>query len=117
MRPVRVTLTAAGVSAPIILDHYRAPFSVGVNVLLSGPSIPSCTYSVQYTYDDVFSSTYNPTASSAQWIAMSAFPAGTTVAKDSSLSTPVTAVRLNASAITAGDSLTMTVIQAGMPGG
>jgi hypothetical protein len=111
MRPVRVTLTAAGKSNPIILDTYRNPFSVGVNVAKTGDIL----YSVEYTYDDVFVNTYNPEAASSQWIAMSAFPVGTAVSKDSSLSTPVTAVRLNAASLTG--SVTITVIQAGMPGG
>jgi hypothetical protein len=108
MRPVRVTLTAAGVSAPIILDTYRNPFSVGVGVTKSGDIL----YSVEYTYDDVFSGTFNP--STASWFAMSAFPVGTATSKDSALSSPVTAVRINVASITG--SVVMTVIQAGMPG-
>ena len=109
MRPVRVTLTAAGVSAPIILDHYRAPFSVGIGVTKTGDVL----YSVQYTYDDVFSGTFDP--STAQWFTMSAFPTSTAASADGTISSPVMAVRLNAAAITAG-SLVMTVLQAGMPG-
>jgi hypothetical protein len=109
MRPIRLTLSAAGVSTPVILDHYRDPFNVGVGVTVSGTG-PS--YSVEYTYDDVFSSTFNP--STAQWFAMSAFPAATATSKDSALTTPVMAVRLNVAAITG--SITMNVIQAGMPG-
>jgi hypothetical protein len=109
MRPVRVTLTAAGVSAPIILDTYRAPFSVGIGVTKTG----TVDYSVEYTYDDVFSSTFNP--ATAGWFVMSAFPLTTATSKDGTISSPVTAVRLNAVTITSG-SLVMTVIQAGMPG-
>ena len=110
MRPVRVTLTAAGVSAPIILDHYRAPFSVGIGVTKTG----TVDYSVQYTYDDVFSSSFDP--STAGWFTMSNFPLATATSKDGTISSPVMAVRLNAVTITSG-SLVMTVIQAGMPGG
>lgn len=109
MRPVRVTLTAAGVSTPIILDHYRAPFSVGIGITKTGDVL----YSVEVTYDDVFSSTFNP--ATASWFVLSGFPVGTATSKDGTISSPVTAVRLNAAAITAG-SLAMTVIQAGMPG-
>jgi hypothetical protein len=109
MRPVRVTLTAAGVSAPIILDTYRAPFSVGIGVTKTG----TVSYSVQYTYDDVFSSSFDPTT--AGWFTMSGFPGGTAASADGTISSPVTAVRLNAATITSG-SLVMTVIQAGMPG-
>jgi len=110
MRPVRITLTAAGVSAPVILDTYRNPFSVAIGVTKTG----TVDYSVQYTYDDVFSSSFVP--STASWFTMSAFPLTTATSKDGSLSSPVTAVRLNAVTITSG-SLVMTVIQAGMPGG
>ena len=109
MRPVRVRLTAAGVSAPVILDHYRAPFSVGNGVIKTG----TVDYSVEYTYDDVYSSTFNP--STAGWFVMSAFPLASATSKDGAISSPVTAVRLNAVTITSG-SLDMTVIQAGMPG-
>lgn len=108
MRPIRLSLTAAGVSAPVITDHYRGPFNVGVGVTLSG----SATYSVEYTYDDVFSSAFNP--ATAQWFAMSAFPAGTATSKDGAITTPVMAIRLNAATLTG--TLTMTVLQAGMPG-
>ena len=108
MRPVRVTLTAPGVSAPIILDHYRSPFSVGVGVTLSG----TASYSVEYTYDDVFSGTFNP--GTAQWFVTSGIPASTATSKDGVISSPVMAVRLNA--VSLSGTLTMTVLQAGMPG-
>lgn len=115
MRPVRVTLTAAGVSTPIILDTYRNPFSVGIGVTKTG----TVDYSVEFTYDDVFSSTFNP--ATASWFVVSglgtASPPGTGVAVSANgvISSPVTAVRLNSATITSG-SLVMTVIQAGMPG-
>jgi hypothetical protein len=113
MRPVRVTLTAAGVSAPIILDHYRAPFSVGVGVTKTGAN--AVAYSVELTYDDVFSSTFDP--ATAGWFVLSGFSVGTAASANGTISSPVTAVRLNAATITSPSSLTMTVIQAGMPGG
>jgi uncharacterized PurR-regulated membrane protein YhhQ (DUF165 family) len=108
MRPVRVTLTAAGVSAPIILDTYRNPFSVGVGVTKSGDIL----YSVELTYDDVFSGTFNP--ATASWFILSGFPVGTAASANGTISSPVTAVRINVASITG--SVVMTVIQAGMPG-
>lgn len=114
MRPVRVTLTAAGASAPIILDTYRAPFSVGIGVTKTG----TVDYAVEFTYDDVFSGTFNP--ATASWFVVNGLgtgPAtGVAVSANGVISSPVTAVRLNATTITSG-SLVMTVIQAGMPGG
>lgn len=108
MRPIRISLTAAGVSTPVILDHYRCPFSVGIGVTLSG----TASYSVEYTYDDVFSSAFNP--ATAQWFVTSGIPASTATSKDGVISSPVMAVRLNAASLSG--TLTMTVIQAGMPG-
>jgi hypothetical protein len=117
MRPVRVSVSgAAGKTAPVILDHYRDPFNVGVNVALSGSSSPTCTYTVEYTYDDVFANTYNPDAASAQWITVTAFSPSKSASADGTITSPVMAVRLNASALSATGTLTMTVIQAGMPG-
>jgi hypothetical protein len=101
-------LTALGVSAPVILDIYLGPFSVGIGVTVTG----TASYSVEYTYDDVFSSTFSP--STASWFAVSGLAAGTTVSKDGTLSSPVTAVRLNVASVSG--SVVMNVIQAGMPG-
>lgn len=113
MRPVRVTLTAAGASAPIILDHYRAPFSVGIGVTKTG----TVDYAVEFTYDDVFSNTFNP--ATASWFVVNGLGTGpgtgVAVSANGVISSPVMAVRLNATTITSG-SLVMTVIQAGMPG-
>ena len=110
MRPVRVTLTALGKSNPIILDTYRNPFIVGINVAKTGDVI----YTVEYTYDDVFASSYDPDALSSQWITMSAFSPTKNVSAEGTQTSPVVAVRLNVTSITG--SATMTVIQAGMPG-
>lgn len=111
MRPVRVTVGALGVSNPIPLDHYRDPFSVGVGCVLSAGA--SLTYTVEHTFDDVFSSTFNP--ATAAWFANASLSSKTT-SSDGNYSYPVTAVRINVTAYTSGD-VTMTVIQAGMPGG
>lgn len=108
MRPVRVTLVALGASAPIPLDHYRSPFSVSVNVLVSG----TLTYSVEHTYDDVFSPGFN--IASAQWLSPTAL-ASKGVSAEGSYTAPVVAIRLNVTAFTSG-SASMTVIQAGNPG-
>jgi hypothetical protein len=103
-------LTAAGESIPIILDTYRSPFNVGIGVTVGG----TASYQVDVTYDDVFSSTFNP--ATAQWFAVSGMPAGTAASANAQITTPVTAVRLKAASVATAP-LTMTVIQAGMPGG
>jgi hypothetical protein len=110
MRPIRVTLSSATSSNPIILDHYRAPFSVGIGVTFSAGAV--LTYTVEYTYDDVFSDTFNP--STATWFPVTAL-AAKNAALDASISSPFTALRFRVSAYTGG-SATINVIQAGMPG-
>jgi len=110
MRPIRVTVGAQAVSAPIPLDHYRDPFNVGVGVKLSAGA--TLTYSVEHTFDDVFSESFNP--STATWYTNSGLGAKT-ASLDGNYAFPVTAVRLNVTAYTSG-SATMTIIQSGMPG-
>lgn len=111
MRPVRVTVGALGASSPIPLDHYRDPFSVGIGCVISAGA--TLTYTVEHTFDDVFSSTFNP--ATATWFPNASLATKST-SSDGNYSTPVTAVRINVTAYTSG-SVTMTVIQAGMPGG
>ena len=106
-RPVRVSLGAVGVSAPIPLNNYSTPFNVGIGCDLSAGG--SATYTVQYTYDDVFASNFVP--ASAAWFDLTGITAQT-ADKDGSIISPVTAVRLNVTVWGAG-TVTMTVIQAG----
>ena len=106
-RPVRVTLGAVAVSAPIPLNSYSTPFSVGVGCDISAGG--SLTYIVEHTFDDVFAANFVP--ASATWYPNSGLTAQTTD-KDGNYSAPVTAVRLNVTAWTSG-TVTMTVIQAG----
>lgn len=110
MRPIRVTVGAQAASAPIPLDHYRDPFNVGVGVKLSAGA--SLTYSVEHTFDDVFSESFNP--STATWYTNSGLGAKT-ASLDGNYAFPVTAIRLNVTTY-GGGTATMTVIQAGMPG-
>lgn len=110
MRPVRVTVGALASSAPIPLDNYQVPFNIGIAVVLSAGA--SLTYTVEHTFDDVFSSGFNP--ATATW-----FPSSGLATKNASLdgnyAFPIVALRLTVTAYTSGNA-TMTVIQAGMPG-
>ena len=111
MRPIRVTVGSATSSAPIPLDHYRSPFNVGIGVTLSSGA--NLTYTVEHTFDDVFSSSFDPaTASWFPTTSLSAVSASAT----GNLAFPVTAVRLRVSAWVGGTA-TMTLIQAGGPTG
>lgn len=111
MRPVRLSVGALAVSTPVILDQYRDPFSVGVGVTLSAGA--SLTYTVEHTFDDVFAADFNP--ATATWFPHASLATKTT-SSDGNYAYPVMAVRLNVTAYTSGTA-TMTVIQAGMPGG
>lgn len=106
-RPVRVTVSSVAASAPIPLNNYSTPFSVGIGVDVSAGG--SLTYTVEHTFDDVFAATFDP--STATWFANSGMTSQTGD-KDGNYSAPVTAVRLNVT-VRASGSATMTVIQAG----
>jgi hypothetical protein len=111
MRPIRVTVGSATSSAPIPLDTYRGPFNVGIGVVLSAGA--NLTYTVEHTFDDVFSPGFNP--ATAAWFANSGIT-NQTASRDGNYAFPITAVRLRVSAWVGGTA-TMTVIQAGVPGG
>lgn len=110
MRPVRVTVASQTASAPIPLDHYQGPFNVGIGVAVAAGS--TLTYSVQHTFDDVWAPGFDPTT--AVWYTNSSLGTKTTTL-DGNYAFPVTAVRLNVTSYTSG-SVTMTLVQAGMPG-
>lgn len=107
-RPVRVTLSDISVSPPIPLNHYADPFNVSLGVKISSGA--GLTYSVTYTFDDVYAPNFNP--STATWYADITAVVSQTANKTGNLTYPVTAVRLEISAWTSG-SATLTVIQAG----
>jgi hypothetical protein len=66
------------------------------------------TYTVQYTFDDVFAANYNP--SSGNWVNHPTLTAQTT-SKDSNIAYPVSGVRIISTAGTG--SVTLTIIEAG----
>lgn len=108
MRPIRISVNSATVSAVVPLDQYISPANVSIGVTLSVGA--SLTYKVQYTFDDVFSPTFTPAG--ATW-----FDHATLVAKtassDGNFSFPVVGVRLNVAPYTSGTA-TLTVLQAGI---
>ena len=104
MRPVVLSVTGVGTSLPDPLDHYLTPFNVSLAVVVTG----TITYTVQYTYDDVFAANYDP--ATGNWLPHPSLTAQTAT-KDSNIAYPVRAVRLTTSAGTGTAALT--VIQAG----
>jgi|SRR5215831_18836782 len=107
MRTVRLTTNGVSVSAVCPIDQYQNPTSIALGVIVTG----SATYTVEYTYDDVFSPTFNPAA--ATW-----FPHPTLVTqttnKDGNFAFPPKGVRLNQT-IGAG-SCVLVLNQAGVQG-
>ena len=111
MRPIRVTVGSATSSAPIPLDTYRGPFNVGIGVVLSSGA--DLTYTVEHTFDNVFAPGFDP--ATATWFPTTGLSART-ASMDGNYAFPVVATRLRVSAWVSGTA-TMTVIQAGVPGG
>jgi hypothetical protein len=107
MRPIRKTVSSIASSDPIPLDHYISPSNVTVDVLVNGVSV---TYAAQYTTDDIYANGYAP--ASGNWSSIAGV--GGAASATGNIAFPVTAVRLDVSAIASGD-VTLTVIQSGGP--
>lgn len=103
MRPVVITQTGAGQSAPVPLDRYLTPFSVTIGCVVTG----TVSYKLQYTYDDVF----NPPVAGITWHDDTDIPAATTENAESSFNNTISAVRINQAS--GSGSVTATINQAG----
>jgi hypothetical protein len=101
---VSATVTGAGTSAVFALDNMANPFNVGIGVDISA----TAAYTVQFTFEDVSSDTFN--ASTAVWFTDTQFGSAT-ADKAISFTTPCRGVRLNVSASTG--TATIYVQQAG----
>lgn len=104
MRPVTVSVTGVGVSAPIPIDQYLNPTSIGLGFVCGA----GCTATVQHTFDDVFAPGFNP--ATATWFdhpTMAAMVAN----EDGNYAFPPRAIRLNQTVGAATS--TLTVVQAG----
>jgi len=106
MRRQDVTVSAAGVSAPLPVDYQTDPVNIGFGCVISSGA--TLTYKVQHTYDDVYASGYNP--STGNWFDHPVVAAKTANA-DGSYLAPITAVRLNVTAFTGGN-VTLQLLQA-----
>ena len=107
MRPVVYTITGTGVSSVCPPNNYVTPFNISLGVNVTGTS----TYTVEYTFDNVFGIGYNP--STGNWIPHPYLTLQST-SKDSNIAYPVTGVRLNVSSGTG--TVILTIIQAGKAG-
>jgi len=108
MRPVVYTLTDASGGAKVSNvyppDNYVSPFNVALSVIVTG----TVSYTVQYTFDDVFAASFSP--ATANWTNHPSLTAQTAT-KDSNIAYPVTGIRIQLASGTG--SVTFTAIQAG----
>jgi hypothetical protein len=108
MRPIRVVVSSVGVSPVIPIDQYASSTNIGLGVIVTtGPAV----YTVEHTFDDVFDAAFNPVT--ANWFDHPTLNAET-LSKDSNYAAPPRGVRLNVTALAAGN-VAMTLIQAGSP--
>jgi hypothetical protein len=82
-----------------------SPFNVGFGVTVSG----TITFTVQHTFDDVWSPTFNP--ATATWYPH-AVVANATASTDGNYAFPVTAIRITGTA--GAGTATLRLIQAGI---
>lgn len=108
MRPIRVVVGSQTASRTIPLDQYISPFNIGLGVSLSAGA--SLTYTVQHTFDDVWSPDFDP--ATANWFSHATMTNKNT-SFDGNYAYPVTAIRLNVTAWTSGTA-TLTAVQAGI---
>jgi hypothetical protein len=105
MRSNTVVVSTTGVSSPIPMNLNTSPFNIGFGCIVSA----TATYTVQHTFDDVFSSSFDP--STATWFNHSSVASATTN-QDGNYAFPVKAIRLNVAANTG--TVTLIAIQAGI---
>lgn len=127
MRQIVVSTTATGTSAPVVLDPYIAPFQVSIGIAMDAGS----EISVEHTYSNVLDATVTPTwystFSSAADEGYLLQENGDAILQETGdfiltgeysishyVDYPVAALRLNT--IQNSGTVTMTVLQAGMPG-
>lgn len=104
MRPVTLNTTGVSVSPVCPLDFRLTPFQVTLDADVTG----AATYTVEYTSDDVFATTFNP--ATALWHPVTGM-SGAAADAEATLISPVRGVRVNQTA--GAGSVRLTVIQAG----
>lgn len=106
MRPTTVSYADAGAgsSALVVIDQYISPCNIAVGCIVSG----TVNYTVQHTFDDIFSPTFNP--ATATWFNHPTLAAQTANA-DSNYAFPPRAIRVTKNSGTGG--VSMTIVQSG----
>jgi hypothetical protein len=105
MRRIDLTQTGAGASAVSPMNLNTSPFNIGFGVTVSG----TVDYTVQHTFDDVYSASFNP--STATWFSHPTI-ASLAANADGNYAFPVTGIRLLVNS--GGGTATLTLLQAGI---
>ena len=108
MRITKKEIHAVSASPWIPLDPNRNPVGVGFYVQRTGGAATDATYSVQHTFDDVLAD------ASATAFDHSTVSGKTSVLIEGSYTYPISAIRLNVTAVSGAASVTLGVIQAGI---
>ena len=112
MREIILKQTNVGVTVPVPMDQYQSPFNVGFGIVVNSGTP---TYTVQHTFDDVFAVGYNP--ATGNWFNHTDVVGEIGVNADGNYAFPVSAIRLNVSAVVAPtDAATIYIKQAGVQG-
>jgi hypothetical protein len=111
MRPVVYTIIGGSgtqtASKVCPIDHYVSPANIALNVVVAN----TITYTVQYTFDDVFAAGYDP--ANGNWTNHPTLVTQTTT-KDSNISYPVRGIRIISPASpSSSGTATLTIIQGG----
>jgi len=97
MKPRSVSVTGVGTTNPLLLNRDGGSFSVGFVAEVTG----TVTYTVEHTYDDIMDSAVTPV-----WYT-NASVGSSSATKEGAYTTPVVALRVNASAGTGTVKLTV----------
>jgi hypothetical protein len=114
MRPIVYTIIGGSgtqITSPVCpIDHYVSPANIALNVVVTG----TITYSVQYTFDNVFAAGYDP--ANGNWTNHPTLATKTATA-DSNISYPVRGIRvISPASPSSSGTATLTIIQGGGAG-
>ena len=105
MRPIYLTTTGTTSSSVSPMNLNTSPFNIGFGVTVTG----TINYTVQHTFDNVWSPTFDPTT--AVWFDHPTIASQSTN-KDGNYAFPVTGIRIKGNS--GGGSAVLTLLQAGI---
>lgn len=106
MKSIAITTSGTSVSSVAATNSNCTPISIEIAIVVTG----AATYTLQYTLDDVYATTFNP--ATATWFTHPTLAAGQTATKDAQITWPVKGIRVNQTA--GAGSTAAVVLQAGI---